>query len=69
MRSLALSLGPDGIAVSAVAPGLTVTPGWRTVNSDADFDAVVEHQALESVASRPKTRRRRSLVWRPMGRR
>jgi NAD(P)-dependent dehydrogenase (short-subunit alcohol dehydrogenase family) len=47
MRTLAVALGRDGIAVSAVAPGLTDTPGSRTVNSDADFDAVVEHQALK----------------------
>jgi NAD(P)-dependent dehydrogenase (short-subunit alcohol dehydrogenase family) len=47
MRTLAVALGPDGIAVSAVAPGLTDTPGSRTVNSDVDFDAVVEHQALK----------------------
>jgi NAD(P)-dependent dehydrogenase (short-subunit alcohol dehydrogenase family) len=47
MRTLAIALGPDGIAVSAVAPGLTDTPGSRTVNSEADFDAVVEHQALK----------------------
>ena len=46
MRSLAQALGPDGIAVSSVAPGLTDTPGSRTVNSDADFEAVVRHQAL-----------------------
>lgn len=47
MRSLAMALGPNGIAVSSVAPGLTDTPGSRIVNSDADFDAVVEHQALK----------------------
>ena len=47
MRTLALALGRNGIAVSAVAPGLTDTPGSRTVNSDTDFDAVVEHQALK----------------------
>jgi NAD(P)-dependent dehydrogenase (short-subunit alcohol dehydrogenase family) len=47
MRSLALALGPAGIAVSSVAPGLTDTPGSRTVNSDADFEAVVGHQALK----------------------
>src|SRR5580704_8613717 len=41
MRSLALSLGPDGIAVSSVAPGLTDTPGSRTVNAEADFEAIV----------------------------
>ncbi|MCU1494208.1 MAG: short-chain dehydrogenase/reductase [Acidimicrobiaceae bacterium] len=51
MRSLAVALGPDGIAVSSVAPGLTDTPGSRTVNSDADLDAdldaVIERQALK----------------------
>jgi NAD(P)-dependent dehydrogenase (short-subunit alcohol dehydrogenase family) len=46
MRTLAVALGDNGISVSAVAPGLTDTPGSRTVNTDADFDAVVEHQAL-----------------------
>jgi NAD(P)-dependent dehydrogenase (short-subunit alcohol dehydrogenase family) len=46
-RSLARALGPDGIAVTAVAPGLTDTPGSRTVNTDADFDAAVDRQALK----------------------
>jgi NAD(P)-dependent dehydrogenase (short-subunit alcohol dehydrogenase family) len=46
-RSLARALGPDGIAVTAVAPGLTDTPGSRTVNTDADFDAAVGRQALK----------------------
>ena len=47
MRTLAVELGRNGIAVSAVAPGLTDTPGSRTVNSESDFDAVVERQALK----------------------
>ena len=47
MRSLAKSLGPDGIAVSAVAPGLTDTPASRTINTDDQFDAVVTRQALK----------------------
>jgi NAD(P)-dependent dehydrogenase (short-subunit alcohol dehydrogenase family) len=38
--------GPDGIAVTAVAPGLTDTPAARTVNTDEQFDAAVERQAL-----------------------
>jgi NAD(P)-dependent dehydrogenase (short-subunit alcohol dehydrogenase family) len=46
-RTLARALGPDGIAVTAVAPGLTDTPSARTVNSDAEFEAVVERQALK----------------------
>jgi NAD(P)-dependent dehydrogenase (short-subunit alcohol dehydrogenase family) len=46
MRTLAVSLGDSGIAVSAVAPGLTDTPGSRTANTEADFDAVVRQQAL-----------------------
>ena len=47
MRTLAVSLGENGIGVSAVAPGLTDTPGSRIVNTDADFDAVVRKQALD----------------------
>jgi NAD(P)-dependent dehydrogenase (short-subunit alcohol dehydrogenase family) len=46
MRTLAVSLGESGIAVSAVAPGLTDTPGSRTANTEADFNAVVHQQAL-----------------------
>jgi NAD(P)-dependent dehydrogenase (short-subunit alcohol dehydrogenase family) len=47
MRTLAVTLGPDGIAVTAVAPGLTDTPGSRTVNTDTDFDEAVANQALK----------------------
>jgi 3-oxoacyl-[acyl-carrier protein] reductase len=47
MRTLAVSLGADGIAVSAVAPGLTDTPASRVVNTDEQFDATVERQALK----------------------
>jgi NAD(P)-dependent dehydrogenase (short-subunit alcohol dehydrogenase family) len=46
MRTLAGSLGGSGITVSAVAPGLTDTPGSRSANTEADFDAVVQNQAL-----------------------
>ena len=46
MRIMARTLGPSGISVSAVAPGLTDTPGARTVNTDEQFDAVVARQAL-----------------------
>lgn len=46
-RALARALGPDGIAVTAVAPGLTDTPGSRTLNTDVQFDAVVDRQALK----------------------
>ena len=47
MRTLAVTLGPDGIAVSAVAPGLTDTPAARVVNTEENFDAVVARQALK----------------------
>jgi NAD(P)-dependent dehydrogenase (short-subunit alcohol dehydrogenase family) len=47
MRTLAVAFGPDGITASAVAPGLTDTPGSRTFNTDDDFDAVVSAQALK----------------------
>ncbi|OXR41860.1 (S)-1-Phenylethanol dehydrogenase [Nocardia cerradoensis] len=45
-RVLARDLGADGIAVTAIAPGLTDPPGSRTVNTEADFEAVVARQAL-----------------------
>ena len=47
MRTLAVTLGPDGIAVSAVAPGLTDTPPARAVNTAEVFDATVAQQALK----------------------
>lgn len=46
MRVLARTLGPSGVSVSAVAPGLTDTPGARTVNTDEQFEAIVARQAL-----------------------
>ena len=36
----------SAIAGSAMAPGLTNTPGPRTATTEADFDAVVHQQAL-----------------------
>jgi NAD(P)-dependent dehydrogenase (short-subunit alcohol dehydrogenase family) len=47
MRTLAVALGPDGIAVSAVAPGLTDTPPSRAANPAESFDAAVAAQALK----------------------
>src|SRR5579859_6823254 len=46
MRTLAVTLGPDGIAVSAVAPGLTDTPAARVISTEDNF-AVVARQALK----------------------
>jgi NAD(P)-dependent dehydrogenase (short-subunit alcohol dehydrogenase family) len=47
MRTLAVTLGPDGIAVSAVAPGLTDTPPARAANTDEVFNATIAKQALK----------------------
>lgn len=47
VRTLAVELGADGIAVTAVAPGLTDTPIARSVNEAAQFDAVVATQAMK----------------------
>jgi 3-oxoacyl-[acyl-carrier protein] reductase len=46
MRTLARALGPVGVAVTAVAPGLTDTPASRTVNTDETFEATIARQAL-----------------------
>lgn len=45
-RTLAHELGPDGIAVTAVAPGLTDTPAAREGMPSSAFDAVRDRQAL-----------------------
>lgn len=45
MRKLARTYGPDGISVTAVAPGLTETPATR--NKAAEFADVVNRQALK----------------------
>ena len=47
MRTLAVTLGPDAIAVSAVAPGLTDTPPARAFNTDEVFDATIARQVLK----------------------
>lgn len=46
MRTLAVGLGPQGIAVSAVAPGLTDTPAARAVNENGEIEAVVQTQVI-----------------------
>ena len=45
-RTLAVAHGPDGIAVTCVAPGLTDTPAARASLPAAAFDAVRARQAL-----------------------
>lgn len=45
-RSLAHALGPSGIAVTAVAPGLTATPAARAGMPAEAFADVVRRQAL-----------------------
>jgi 3-oxoacyl-[acyl-carrier protein] reductase len=45
-RTLALELGADGIAVTAVAPGLTDTPAAREGMPAAAFDGVLARQSL-----------------------
>lgn len=47
MRSLAGTLGGDGISVAAVAPGLTDTPMARVAAEADAFDAVVEAQSMK----------------------
>jgi 3-oxoacyl-[acyl-carrier protein] reductase len=45
-RALAVGLGPDGVAVAAVAPGLTPTPAARDGVPEAVFADVRARQAL-----------------------
>jgi NAD(P)-dependent dehydrogenase (short-subunit alcohol dehydrogenase family) len=45
-RTLAVELGSEGIAVTAVAPGLTHTPATADI-PPAEFDDAEAHQALE----------------------
>jgi 3-oxoacyl-[acyl-carrier protein] reductase len=45
-RALAVAHGPDGIAVTCVAPGLTATPAARAGMPAAAFEAVRARQAL-----------------------
>jgi 3-oxoacyl-[acyl-carrier protein] reductase len=44
---VAVDLGADGIAVTAVAPGLTDTPIARSVNDPGQIEAVVATQAMK----------------------
>jgi NAD(P)-dependent dehydrogenase (short-subunit alcohol dehydrogenase family) len=45
-RALAAALGPDGITVNAVAPGLTRTPAAEQGIPDTAFEAVERRQAV-----------------------
>jgi NAD(P)-dependent dehydrogenase (short-subunit alcohol dehydrogenase family) len=45
-RALAVELGPSGITVNAISPGLTATPSSRSKVPDAVFQKVEDAQAL-----------------------
>jgi NAD(P)-dependent dehydrogenase (short-subunit alcohol dehydrogenase family) len=47
MRTLAVTFGGDGVAVTAVAPGLTDTPLARAVVEEGAIEAVVAAQVLK----------------------
>jgi 3-oxoacyl-[acyl-carrier protein] reductase/(S)-1-phenylethanol dehydrogenase len=46
-RALAVELGPMGITVNAISPGLTSTPAVRAQQPDAAFQQVVGAQAIK----------------------
>jgi NAD(P)-dependent dehydrogenase (short-subunit alcohol dehydrogenase family) len=46
-RALAVELGPSGITVNAISPGLTETTGARTGQSTEHFERVRELQAVK----------------------
>jgi NAD(P)-dependent dehydrogenase (short-subunit alcohol dehydrogenase family) len=47
VRTPAVALDADGIAVTAVAPVLTDAPASRAVNQDGQFEAVVARKAMK----------------------
>jgi 3-oxoacyl-[acyl-carrier protein] reductase len=49
-RCLALELGPHGIRINAVAPGIVDTPMPRTVMSEADLATAGQQNALARMA-------------------
>ena len=46
-RILALELGPSGITVNAISPGLTLTTGARAGQSGEHFERVRQQQAIK----------------------
>ncbi|MEA2425218.1 MAG: hypothetical protein QOH13_1628, partial [Thermoleophilaceae bacterium] len=46
-RALAVELGPSGITVNAISPGLTLTPASRAQVPEAAFEQVVGAQVLK----------------------
>ncbi len=53
MRALAVAYGPDGVAVTAVAPGHTDTPAARAVVADGALEQSIAAQVLKR-ALRPE---------------
>lgn len=51
-RTIAAELGPHGINVNAVAPGLTKTPMTKGVGDEAAFDAAVKDGPLANLLHR-----------------
>jgi NAD(P)-dependent dehydrogenase (short-subunit alcohol dehydrogenase family) len=45
-RAMAVELGPSGITVNAIAPGLTKSPGAEEKNTPEPFDEVRQAQAI-----------------------
>ena len=46
-RAMAVELGPSGITVNAIAPGLTRSPGAEEGNTPEHFDEVRRVQAIQ----------------------
>ena len=46
-RAMAVDLGPSGITVNAIAPGLTTSPGAEEKNTPEHYDEVRQAQAIQ----------------------